>query len=181
MERVAAYSLVTAVALAESVAATLGGERVQVKWPNDLLIDGRKAAGVLTELHVAPGGAEWVIIGVGINVNIPAEGFPPELPNATSLCAASGEQWDREALLQAFLDNLSEQVDSFSRSGGVLDVDRWSQWANVGATVRIVENDRERVATVLGLTESGALRVRDEEGRSHEIIAGDVVPLSWED
>ena len=181
MERVSAYSLVTAVALAESVVGACDPDRVKVKWPNDLLVDGKKVAGVLTELQVTPGGAQWVIVGVGINVNLPQSEFPEELSRATSLCEVTGERWDREALLEAFLERLATRVDSFARSGGILNVEEWSKWANLGESVRFGEPGDTKVGVVLGLTSAGALRVKDQGGIEHELIAGDVLPLTWED
>jgi BirA family biotin operon repressor/biotin-[acetyl-CoA-carboxylase] ligase len=181
MERVSAYSIVTALALAESVAGAVEGDRVKVKWPNDLLVDGKKVAGVLTELQVAPGGAQWVILGVGVNVNLPQTDFPEGLSRATSLYEATGEPWDRDALLEAFLDQLTLRVDTFARSGGVLNVEEWSKWANLGETVRFGEPGDMKVGVVLGLTSTGALRVKDQGGVEHELIAGDVLPLTWED
>jgi len=181
MERVPAYSIVTAMALAESVGEVLGPDRVKVKWPNDLLVEGMKVAGVLTELQVAPGGTEWVILGVGINVNMSQAEFPEELSRATSLSEASGEAWDRDALLNEFLGHLASRVDAFARSGGVLNPEEWERWANLGETVRFGEPGNTKVGVVQGLTDSGALKVTDQGGVDHTLIAGDVVPLTWED
>lgn len=110
-------SLLTAVALAETIESA-GIKGVKIKWPNDVLIDGKKTAGILTELSAEIGKTHHVIIGVGINVNSRPGDIPKEFrKQAISLKIASGKDILRVGLLQNFLVNLENEYRRFKKSG----------------------------------------------------------------
>ena len=109
-------SVMTALALAETLTAYEPG-LVQIKWPNDVLINGRKTAGILTELSAERRKVNHVIIGVGINVNQQPGMFPPEIrPHATSLRRELRRKIDRPALLRAFLYQLEREYDLYLKA-----------------------------------------------------------------
>ncbi|GMV39205.1 MAG: biotin--[acetyl-CoA-carboxylase] ligase [Myxococcales bacterium] len=170
-------AIVAAVALAEAVEAVAPGLQVELKWPNDLLVGGRKAAGVLAELAGVDPLA--VIVGVGVNANL-AE-IPPELSKrATSLALELGRPVDREALLQALLDRLRVGVSAFEGAGGMVDTGAWVRRARLDRVVRVGFPEGSVLATAVGLREDGALVVRAMDGRTLDVVAGDVVPVEWE-
>ncbi|MBU0983721.1 MAG: biotin--[acetyl-CoA-carboxylase] ligase [candidate division Zixibacteria bacterium] len=106
-------SLMTAVALADAV-ASLGKVDVKVKWPNDVLLGGRKTAGILTELSAEGEHINHVVVGVGINVNQGVGAFPSEIRKiATSLRRAFGRKVDRVAFLQTFLACFEKEYDTY--------------------------------------------------------------------
>ena len=110
-------SLVTAVALADTISGFTGLD-IDVKWPNDCLIGGRKVAGILTELSADVGHVNHVIIGVGINANHRRRDFPLYLaPMATSLRAETRKQVRRVELLQQFLARFEKLYQRFRKSG----------------------------------------------------------------
>lgn len=160
-------ALVAGLAVAEAL-VEVAGVNARLKWPNDVLIGGRKVAGVLAEAQAAP---PALIIGVGVDVN--QERFPQELtPVATSLLLATGEVQDRAALAAAVLRQLERRLDQGLGGGLEGALEEWSaRSATLGQRVRAsdgVEGVAEAVAP------SGALMVRDAEGRRHEVIAGPI-------
>ena len=109
-------SVMAALALAETLVPYEPG-LVQIKWPNDVLINGRKTAGILTELSAERRTVNHVVIGVGINVNQQPGMFPPEIrPLATSLRRELRHKVDRPALLRAFLYQLEREYDLYLKS-----------------------------------------------------------------
>ena len=170
-----------ALALACSVAdagTEATGAALGIKWPNDVLLDGRKLCGVLAESRVsgAPSASSSlrpaVVIGAGVNVNQTAEDFPAELRgSATSLrIAAGGKALRPEELLQAILGRLERYVALAAAGDGE------GLWCSVagrlpkpGSEVTVVSGGRRIEGVVEGITESGALRLR-ERGRADATV-----------
>lgn len=110
-------SLMTAVALAETI-NSYDDIDVKIKWPNDVLISGMKAAGILTELSAELDRVEYVIVGVGVNLNQKRSDFPPELrETATSVRIGTKEKVNRREFLQRFLRNFEKEYFVFRKSG----------------------------------------------------------------
>jgi BirA family biotin operon repressor/biotin-[acetyl-CoA-carboxylase] ligase len=144
-----------------------------LRWPNDLLIADRKCAGILTQME---GGA--VVAGIGINVN------QPELPTdiatiATSLRLASGRAHSREQLLIRLLPAIDEWCGLLAHEGRepILRVFAKSSSYISGRRVTVEISEGENLTgTTAGLTADGFLKVRDDRGKEHTIIAGGVRP-----
>lgn len=101
-------TLLTAVALARTLAA-YPGIKPGIKWPNDILVEGRKIAGILTEMNAELDRVNFIVLGIGININTSLKEFPAELRDtATSLYTAAGRHWDRLEFLAKMLENLEE-------------------------------------------------------------------------
>ena len=152
------------VALAAAVEDVVGIE-AGLKWPNDLVVDDRKLAGLLAE---ADGDA--LVVGAGCNVNW--EAFPEDLAATATACnLEAGRPVDRDALLDAFLDRLAAAL----ASGDALLDDYRARLVTVGRTVRVepVRGDAV-VGTAVAVTDDGALVVRDERGEDHTVVAADV-------
>ena len=152
------------VALAAAV-DDVTGVHAGLKWPNDLVVADRKLAGLLAE---ADGDA--LVVGAGCNVNWDA--FPDELAATATACnLEAGRPVDRDALLDAFLDELAAAL---GRGDAVVD-DYRARLATVGRTVRVehVRGD-DVVGSAIGVTDAGALVVRDDAGVEHTVIAADV-------
>jgi len=110
-------SLITAVALADTIAA-LGKLEVGIKWPNDVFISGIKAAGILTELATELDLINFVIVGIGVNINHEESDFPPELrPIAISIRQALGRKINRVEFLRSFLRQLEAEYLGFKKHG----------------------------------------------------------------
>jgi BirA family biotin operon repressor/biotin-[acetyl-CoA-carboxylase] ligase len=151
------------------------GVSPRLKWPNDVqLVDGDdrrlKLAGVLTEMVSAGNRVEHVVVGVGINVN--ATSFPAELAGrATSLRAALGRAVDRAEVLAAVLNAFEPLYDDFERDGPAAAVAAFSAFAALPERCRV---DDRLQGVALGVDPDGALRLRDEAGRIHRVISGEV-------
>lgn len=151
------------------------GLRVDLKWPNDLLIGGKKVGGILTEMHAEPSLVRFVIVGLGINVN--QVKFPGELGStATSLRAASGVPQLRAELLVRLLREFETDYNQFLREGGQRVTERFarvSSYAN-GKRVQVSSGTGWYAGTTAGLSPEGLLRVTREDGQTVTVIAGDV-------
>jgi BirA family biotin operon repressor/biotin-[acetyl-CoA-carboxylase] ligase len=151
------------------------GLAVDLKWPNDLLIRGKKVGGILTEMHADPGMVEFVIVGIGLNVN--QEKFPGELANiATSLRVETGKMQSRMELLVRLLREFESDYNRFLREGVPSVVKRFevvSSYAS-GKRVRVTNGAESYMGTTAGLGPEGLLQVERDDGRVVTVIAGDV-------
>lgn len=151
------------------------GLAVDLKWPNDLLIRGKKVGGILTEMHADPVMVEFVIVGMGLNVN--QEKFPGELASiATSLRVETGKMQSRMELLVRLLREFESDYNRFLREGVPSVVKRFevvSSYAS-GKRVRVTNGAESYVGTTAGLGPEGLLQVERDDGRVVTVIAGDV-------
>jgi BirA family transcriptional regulator, biotin operon repressor / biotin---[acetyl-CoA-carboxylase] ligase len=143
--------------------------RVQpdLKWPNDLLLEGKKVCGILTEMNSEATRVRYVVVGVGLNVNQPS--FPGEIAHeATSLRMASGTEWSRVELAAALLKSLDREyreliTEPDSRASILRRFAESSSWVR-GRSVRIDDNGSSYDGTTEGLDERGFLRLRTGQG-----------------
>ncbi|MHB8418139.1 MAG: biotin--[acetyl-CoA-carboxylase] ligase [Myxococcales bacterium] len=166
-------TLTAAVAVAEVLREAAFDARI--KWPNDVLIGGRKVAGILTELSAEPSRIRFAVLGIGVNVNLEREALPPEVAEAaTALSIERGEPVPRSFLLAALLTSLEGWLDRLCGAGFAGVAARWRELsATLGARVT-VEGAEGRGGVAIDLDETGALLVRDDAGVTRRVIAGDV-------
>ena len=136
-----------------------------LKWPNDLLIGGKKVCGILTEMNAEATRVRYIVVGIGINVN--QASFPKDLP-ATSLRLVTGSEWSRVELVAALLKSLNREYrqlveDPHARESILRRFAENSSWVQ-GKSVRIEENGTDFEGTTEGLDSRGFLRVRTEGG-----------------
>jgi len=180
-DRAPQYIFAAAVAVAETVRAWIPPEvRVEIKWPNDVLLDGRKTSGINLPAKLEGDRVHWLVLGIGVNVNLTRADFPEELiPIATSLRVARGAPLDRVAFAEALLGRLEQRIDRL-REGGFPEVlEAWRDFFRMqGARVRVGGPGVARAieGTVTGLDSVGALLVQTERARER-ILAGDVTLL----
>jgi BirA family transcriptional regulator, biotin operon repressor / biotin---[acetyl-CoA-carboxylase] ligase len=172
-----ATQLTIAAATAVSRAIRLHSDlRPEIKWPNDLLIRGRKVAGVLTELSAELDRTKYVILGIGVDVNQKANDFPPELRStATSLRVECGHQVDRPALAAAILRELDFDYARVLQGQFEAVADEWeSHCTTLGHEVCIQTGDRKVRGRAESLDPTGALLLRTHHGHLERITGGDV-------
>ncbi len=173
--------LTCAVAVAACKAAeNITGLRLQVKWVNDLVVQGKKAGGILTALSVdqKTGLVDWAIVGIGINCNTAA--FPPELQEiATSLSTLSGHSIDREMLAAELVIQLHAMSEGLIRDQNAIMEDYRKRSAVIGQSVWLIRGDQRRNARILGIDDSGGLCVQLADG-SREIINSGEISLRGE-
>ncbi|MDY0977856.1 biotin--[acetyl-CoA-carboxylase] ligase [Massilia sp. CFBP9012] len=163
--------LAIGVALAETLAGL--GQQVQLKWPNDLLKDGDKLAGILVETQSAPGGGTWTVIGIGLNLLMPDE-MEAQLGRS-----AAGVPWlarmERDVLMATLLDGLAAALTEFSTRGFAAFAARWNlRHAWQGETVVLLDQGTVRhEGRAAGVDDSGRLLLDTAEGRI-TVMAGDV-------
>jgi BirA family biotin operon repressor/biotin-[acetyl-CoA-carboxylase] ligase len=166
----------SATALARAIRQATG-VLPQIKWPNDILIRGRKVAGILTELTAELDRVKHVVLGVGVDVNIAAGDFPADLRKlATSLKIESGESLDRAELAAVILRELDRDYARIT-AGKFGDIaNEWeAQCATLGSNVTIHLGDRTIRGQAEALDDDGTLLVRTQHGRLERIIGGDVI------
>ncbi len=177
------------VAMALALVDTGAGQRAggMLKWPNDVVVDGeppRKLAGVLAESTIGPAGELAVVVGVGINVNWPTP-VPPELVAATGPATALnlelGAEVDREDLLVDLLSRFETRCGQLEEGEVVgrqrLLHDARQHSITLGRRVRADVGGRVLEGLALDLDDRGDLLVRDDAGREHRVVAGDVLLL----
>lgn len=158
-----------------AVAAVALGLPAKLKWPNDLILNGRKAAGILAETVPGPNEFASVVLGIGVNVNHRAEDFPEELASsATSFRIASGKEFDRIDVLAAFLGEFGPRYSglAWARTHEVIGEYR-ALCDTIGRNVRVHLSDREIESKAMGVADDGALLLESGE----RITAGDVIHL----
>ena len=170
--------LASAIGVAEAVADTLEeAERVEIKWPNDVLIDGLKTSGILMEMNAEATKVGFVILGIGVNLNVDREEFPAEFrARATSLAAASGRRVDRIAFTRRLYGTLEDVFDLHAESGFASLRGRFDPWFRMpGRAVEVHGMGSETLTgTAVGIAADGALEVARPDGRIERVIAGDV-------
>ncbi len=152
------------------------GLRPDIKWPNDLLLQGRKVAGILTELNAEPDRAKYVIVGVGVDVNLNAGDFPSDLRRlATSLKLELGRAVSRPDLAVAMLRELDRDYARIGADDFASVADEWqAHCATLGRRVTIQIGDRRLRGCAESLGEDGALLLRTEHGHLEHVTGGDV-------
>ncbi len=170
------YSLATSVALIEAIQRTTG-LAVQIKWPNDIVLDEKKLAGILLESEVRGEQAPPLVVGVGVNVNIGLTDFPPELQKtATSLQIALGKTVDRTGLLIELFNQLVEQYRLLDEKVPLIQAVR-RHCQTLGRRVRVQTARQEFEGWAEDLQEDGALLIRMGDGNQRRILVGDVTHL----
>jgi BirA family biotin operon repressor/biotin-[acetyl-CoA-carboxylase] ligase len=174
-------TLMASVAVAEAL-MSLTSLKVNIKWPNDILIKGRKVAGILTEISTEMDRIDYVIIGVGVNVNTPRKGLPPDIRHtATSVFMETGKAFPRIALLRAYLEWLEIYYETFKTKGFDPILNRWKHLADIiGRKISVDLMDSVRVGKVLDVDKDGFLILQDRRGTIERIISGDVTLLNQE-
>lgn len=168
-------TLLTAVAAAEALLA-LVPVPVRIKWPNDITVNGKKLAGILTQASTEIDVLDYVVVGLGVNVNIAEEEFPDDLrDSATSLLIETGATHPRIGMLRLYLEAFEEWYDRFRQSGFPPVLERWKELSDViGRQVSVHIFNRRHTGEVLDVDPDGALILRDREGVLQKIVSGDI-------
>ena len=171
-EHAARVTMLAGVAVCEAL-EQLAGVQAGLKWPNDVLLDGRKAGGILVESALSGAHLDYLVLGIGINVSAAP---PPEavLFPATSVEAAAGRPVDRLALLHALLARLDHHYPDLAGANGRLHTTWLSRllWLGERVVAQSAEGDYDGV--VAGADPDGALVLRLDNGERKRVVAGDV-------
>lgn len=176
-EQVRDLPILCALAAADAIERA-AGLAVALKWPNDLIVvrgeEWRKLGGILAEAETADGEKGFVVVGIGINGNIPPAALPALSPEATSILAETGREVNREQLLEALLEQVDLRYERLR--GGQRPLAEWaSRLATLGRRVRLVTAEGEWLGVAEGVDEEGALLLRTPEGTLRRALVGDVL------
>ncbi len=160
-EELSILPLITGLAISKTISTTYLIE-TSLKWPNDILVDGKKVAGILAQTSMKGDDVEYVIIGIGINVNNPMKELPLDIRRkSTSLSEAAGSDLDRGELLRNLLTFLDLHYHGFLQGGGPQLLEEWSnRCETIGRNVRIEMIDDTIRGSALGIDETGAMMVK---------------------
>ena len=154
------------------------GVACDLRWPNDVLLRGRKCCGILTEMTAAGDHVRHIIAGIGVNVN--QEAFPEELrETATSLRIETGCEYSREALLGEILAEVQRYLEVIEERGAGAIVELFTRASSyaAGKRVAVVNEGSEMRGVTAGLTGAGMLLLRRDDGTLTPIVAGSVRPM----
>ncbi|MEL4305149.1 biotin--[acetyl-CoA-carboxylase] ligase [Methanococcoides sp. LMO-2] len=149
------------------------GVDASIKWPNDVVIGKKKICGILTEMDAEADHIGFVVIGIGINANIPVEELPEELREGSmSLSSIKGECINRAEFVQALLRSLETEYLRFKVDGSTKILEDWMSLSNtIGRQVDVITPHKIISGKATGINADGALIVENDEG-VHEVIAG---------
>jgi BirA family biotin operon repressor/biotin-[acetyl-CoA-carboxylase] ligase len=167
------FTLLTAVAIVEAI-QEVTGLQPKIKWPNDILINGKKMTGILTELQANSDQIYAIIIGIGMNVN--QLQFPDHLKEiATSIAIEKGEKVFRPQLIQRILEKLEHYYDLYLKEGFAPIKSLWEQYAiSIGKHIKARTITGTISGKALGITDEGVLQIQDDEGTIHSIYSADI-------
>jgi len=170
-------NLLAAVAVADTIVQVCDLTPA-IKWPNDVLVGGKKVCGILAEMQTETGTLRAVVLGIGVNLNAPLSAFPEELrEKASSLFLAGGRLVDRSAFTAALLTHLEKLYVLWLEGGFSALRPAWEQYAAwmLGQQIAVAAPDGTVAGTVLGLDSDGALLLREgDNGTPRRLLAGDV-------
>ncbi len=170
-------TLATGVAV-ENTLKRIGVKNAEIKWPNDILIHGKKVCGILTEAITSFNTIESVIIGVGIDANISIENFPEELrENMTTLNDEIGEKVDENLLIKLFLEEFEKISEQFINEEYETILKEWRKNSyTIGKIVEVHEPfSKPYDGYVLGISRDGSLVVEKIDGTLEKVISGECI------
>lgn len=145
-----------------------------IKWPNDILIDDCKISGILAESYIDRSEIKGIVLGLGLNVNMPSETLKKIDQKATSLYVLKNKSFDVEMILRKILDLFFERYDKFVSKGFINIKDEYEARCNfIGNKITIRETGVQY--TAISINKEGLLIVKDENGKEFEIMTGDIL------
>lgn len=180
-EKIQLLTLAASVAVVDAVKNVCGVE-AGIKWPNDVILDGKKVCGILTEMNCEADLVNFAIIGIGINFSQASGDFPDGLEDkAVSLMAylqgkgAQGKIPDRLDLIRSVLTELDKVYSQLTENGGGKVVDMWKQRSlTIGREVRIHHSEGQFTGTALDITADGRLVIACGDGATREVSSGEI-------
>jgi BirA family biotin operon repressor/biotin-[acetyl-CoA-carboxylase] ligase len=169
-------TFLSAVAAARAIEMTTN-LNPEIKWPNDLLISGKKVAGLLNEMSAETDGINFVILGIGINLNMTGDQFPDDLRHpATSVFLESGTRVDRSRFTSTMLNELDMLYRDFLEQGFGPVREEWQRRCNANGRRIVVSDSGSEISEgdFAGIDIDGALLLRSEDATLHRITCGDV-------
>lgn len=172
LENVPKITLITGIAVTNALRDI--GVNAHIKWPNDVLVRGKKVSGILTEVSAEVDKVDYVILGIGINANVNLSDLSEEIrKRSTSVSSEMGKAIDRTTFIASLFYELEQQYINFKTKQFTDIVDEWINLSDtIGKEVKITSPNRIIEGKAIGITENGALVILDRNNKRQEIIAG---------
>lgn len=169
------YTILAGVAVAKVINRYIG-IKTGIKWPNDILVNEKKVCGILTEMNAEIDKVNYIIVGIGINVNINKSSFPAEIKDiATSLSAESGHKVDRVGLLQEILGELEQLNEQFINGNFNNILAQWRQLSvTINKPVTITMLKEQFTGIAVDIEQDGSLVIQKENGQKTKVFSGEV-------
>lgn len=170
--------MMASVSTASAISKTTGLDAM-IKWPNDLLIDQKKVSGILTEMNAEEDRINYVVIGIGVDVNMKKDDFPEDLRMpATSLMESLGRKVDRTLLLCSLLESIDSNYEDLKKKGIMSIMQKWRRLCStLNKRVKVTLPGEIITGVAEDITQEGGLVVAIGEGLKKVIYAGDVATL----
>ncbi|MBD3426079.1 MAG: biotin--[acetyl-CoA-carboxylase] ligase [Candidatus Omnitrophica bacterium] len=171
MDEIPAMTLITAYCIIKAVKDASGLE-ARMKWPNDVIVNGKKLCGILTEIKAQPDQVNFLVLGIGVNVNTPSSKLPPE---GTSIKNECGCEIDRPDLARGILTQFEKGYTRFTNEGfGAIRKECMDCSFTLGKKVKVLEHHRSIEGEAVDIDEKGALIIRTASGEKRRVFSGDV-------
>ncbi len=173
------FTFLASIALAETIKKT-GIRNTVIKWPNDVQIDGKKAAGVLTEMEPKGERVDYIVVGIGVNINMTRGQIKQEMGEtakfATSLKESLGEDVDRAKFTGDLLVELESWYQTFNRRGKSSIIKEWTErWGGYNKRVRVSTEGGDTIEGIAtGIDGEGHLLLKQDDENVIKITTGDV-------
>jgi len=168
-------TLLTATVLADVLTDNVGVSP-SIKWPNDLLLNEKKTAGILTEMQAEQDQIQYIVIGIGMNVNQTAERLPDDIRlKATSIKLETGKTWSVRKLIQQILIKFEATYDHYIQYGFPEIKAKWESYGfKIGELISIKTLKEEWESTFLGIAEDGALLTENKDGKPTKLYSAEI-------
>lgn len=169
------FTLVAATVLAELIEQDVGITPA-IKWPNDILINGKKIAGILTEMQAEQDKINHIVIGIGLNVNQIAESFEKEISKrATSLKIETGETFEKQKLIQSLLQRFETAFDRYQLTGFSEVKDKWESFGfKINEEVSYRSGNVEKQGIIRGISTDGALVIENKQNQIETLYSAEI-------
>jgi len=165
-------TLLSAVSICEAIKNIVGLD-AQIKWPNDVFICNKKIAGILTEMNAEVDKVNFVVIGIGLNVNNDKKSL---VAQATSLKEQAGQSLSRVLLLQELLRKIENNYFLLEEKGAQAIIDKWRNFSlTLGRRVKVYCQDKHIEGQAVDVDQDGALLIRKDSGLMQKVFSGDVM------
>ena len=172
------FTFIASLALVEAL--KLFGFTPEIKWPNDILINQKKVSGVLTEMKSTGEKLDFIIVGIGLNVNmtkeIVEENLPGEIQNITSLYIENGNKFNREYVISRLINSLDKYYLKFMREGVHSIIAQWTtEWGKLNEMISIDLSGEIISGMVRKVDSNGYIYIEKSDGNLEKVIAGDAI------
>lgn len=172
-DKASQVTLIVGLAMCEVIREVTNLE-AQIKWPNDIVVNGKKVCGILTEMSAEIDAINYIVVGIGVNVN--HTDFPGNLPYATSLKIEGQREYQRRDIIKAFFEKFEPYYMAYKKSPTLeMILPTYKRYCiTLADKVKIIDSIKEYIATPLDVTSDGSLVIRTEDGEEKTICSGEV-------